>query len=47
MGWVSQGTPAPQPWYKWQPRFLALKGAELFLFESPPVSLFSIYLFTY
>lgn len=37
MGWVSQGTPAPQPWYKWQPRFLALKGAELFLFDSPPV----------
>lgn len=36
MGWVSEGAAAPQPWYKWQPRFLALKGAELFIFESPP-----------
>ncbi|XP_071038537.1 gamma-1-syntrophin isoform X2 [Parasteatoda tepidariorum] len=42
MGWVTEGTPAPQPWYKWQPRFLALKGAELFLFESPPSSVQSL-----
>ncbi|XP_054719473.1 gamma-1-syntrophin-like [Uloborus diversus] len=36
MGWVSEGFPAPQPWYKWQPHFLALKGAELYRFEAPP-----------
>ncbi|GFQ96913.1 gamma-2-syntrophin [Trichonephila clavata] len=42
MGWISEGSSAPQPWYKWQPRFLALKGAELYIFDTPPSNVQSL-----
>ncbi|XP_076339268.1 gamma-2-syntrophin-like isoform X3 [Tachypleus tridentatus] len=38
MGWVSEGTIAAQPWYKWQARFLAFKGPDIFFFDVPPES---------
>lgn len=47
MGWISEGTSAPQPWYKWQTRFLALKGAELYIFELPPVSIHTLLFIAY
>lgn len=39
LGWVNEGTLAPQPWYKWHQRCLALKGAEFYLYSTPPQTL--------
>lgn len=39
MGWVNEGVlNNNQPWQSYKPRFLALKGTDLMLFETPPVS---------
>lgn len=38
MGWVNEGViNNNQPWQNYKPRFLALKGADLMLFDLPPV----------
>lgn len=43
MGWVNECVlNNNQPWQNYKPRFLALKGSELMLFESPPVWLFKL-----
>jgi len=40
MGWVNEGVlNNNQPWQNYKPRFLALKGTDVMLFDSPPVSL--------
>lgn len=40
MGWVNEGIPsASLPWQTYKPRFLTLKGMDILLFDSPPVSL--------
>lgn len=42
MGWVNECVlNNNQPWQNYKPRFLALKGTDLMLFDSPPVSMFS------
>lgn len=39
MGWVNEGIlNTNQPWQSYRPRFLALKGTDVLLFDSPPVS---------
>lgn len=39
MGWVNEGIlNNNQPWQSYKPRFLALKGTDLMLFDVPPVS---------
>lgn len=39
MGWVNESiSNSNQPWQSYRPRFLALKGPDLMLFETPPVS---------
>lgn len=39
MGWVNEGVlNNNHHWQNYKPRFLALKGADLILFDSPPVS---------
>uniref|UniRef100_A0A1Y1LY32 PDZ domain-containing protein n=1 Tax=Photinus pyralis TaxID=7054 RepID=A0A1Y1LY32_PHOPY len=39
MGWVNEGViNNNQPWQNYKPRFLALKGADLMLFDSPPLN---------
>lgn len=38
MGWVNEAVNnSNQPWQSYRPRFLALKGPDLLLFETPPV----------
>lgn len=40
MGWVNEAVSnSNQPWQSYRPRFLALKGPDLLLFETPPVRL--------
>lgn len=40
MGWVNEAVSnSNQPWQSYRPRFLALKGPDLLLFETPPVSI--------
>lgn len=40
MGWVNEGIlNNNQPWQNYKPRFFALKGADLMLFDSPPVNM--------
>jgi hypothetical protein len=39
MGWVNEGIlNNNQPWQNYKPRFLTLKGTDVLLFDSPPVS---------
>lgn len=39
MGWVNEGLISSTiTWQSYKPRFLILKGTEVMLFESPPVS---------
>lgn len=39
MGWVNEGVlNNNHPWQSYKPRFLALKGTDLMLFDTPPVS---------
>lgn len=43
MGWVNEAVSnSNQPWQSYRPRFLALKGPDLLLFETPPVSVNNI-----
>lgn len=43
MGWVNEAVSnSNQPWQSYRPRFLALKGPDLLLFETPPVSVSNI-----
>lgn len=38
MGWVNEGVlNNNHPWQNYKPRFFALKGTDLMLFDSPPV----------
>lgn len=44
MGWVNEAVSnSNQPWQSYRPRFLALKGPDLLLFETPPVCVSSFY----
>ena len=44
MGWINEAVNnSNQLWQSYRPRFLALKGPDLLLFETPPVS-YLIYL---
>lgn len=46
MGWVNEAVSnSNQPWQSYRPRFLALKGPDLLLFETPPVCVSSCVLF--
>jgi len=39
MTWVAEGVlNKDQPWQSWRPRFLALRGSEIFIFERPPLT---------
>lgn len=43
MGWVNEAVSnSNQPWQSYRPRFLALKGPDLLLFETPPVSIINL-----
>lgn len=43
MGWVNEAVSnSNQPWQSYRPRFLALKGPDLLLFETPPVNILVI-----
>lgn len=45
MGWVNEGIMNNnQPWQSYKPRFLTLKGTDVMLFDSPPVSKFVCFL---
>lgn len=45
MGWVNEASSnSNQLWQSYRPRFLALKGADLLLFETPPVSNLQVHL---
>lgn len=45
MGWVNEAVSnSNQPWQSYRPRFLSLKGPDLLLFETPPVSWFLFFL---
>ena len=38
MTWVAEGIiNNDQPWQSWKPRFLALRGSSVFVFDSPPL----------
>ena len=38
MGWVAEGVlNRNQPWQNWKPKFFALRGSEVYIFESPPI----------
>lgn len=44
MGWVNEGVINNNiSWQSYKPRFLILKGTEVMLFESPPVSTFKVF----
>lgn len=48
MGWVNEGViNNNQPWQNYKPRFLALKGTDLMLFDTPPVRKHFIYVNNY
>jgi len=39
MTWVAEGVlNKDQPWQSWRPRFLALRGAQVFIFDRPPLT---------
>ena len=39
MTWVAEGIiNADQPWQNWKPRFLALRGSSVYVFDSPPLN---------
>ena len=45
MGWVNEGVlNNNQPWQSYRPRFLTLKGTDVMLFDSPPVSILIFFL---
>ena len=38
MGWVAEGVlNRNQPWQNWKPKFFALRGSDVYIFESPPI----------
>ena len=38
MSWVAEGVlNRSQPWQNWKPKFFALRGADVCIFEKPPV----------
>jgi len=48
MGWVNEAVNnSNQPWQSYRPRFLALKGPDLLLFETPPVRKSSIHFISF
>ncbi len=39
MSWVGEGVlNQNQPWQNWKPKFFALRGADVCVFDRPPVS---------
>ncbi|XP_070533553.1 gamma-2-syntrophin-like isoform X2 [Ptychodera flava] len=38
MGWLSERLPASRSWQHWKPKFLAIRGSEIMIFDSPPVN---------
>lgn len=38
MGWVNEKTSESLPWLTYKPKFLTLKGMDMLMFDSPPVS---------
>ncbi|XP_077864465.1 LOW QUALITY PROTEIN: gamma-2-syntrophin-like [Saccoglossus kowalevskii] len=38
MGWISERLPASRSWQHWKSKFMAIRGSEIMLFESPPVN---------
>lgn len=39
MGWVCEGILNHNlPWQNWKPKFIALKGTDIYMFDTPPVS---------
>ena len=39
MGWVCEGVLNHNlPWQNWKPKFIALKGTDIYMFDTPPVS---------
>ena len=38
MVWVAEGVlNRNQPWQNWKPKFFALRGSDVYIFESPPI----------
>ena len=42
MGWGQERASPGRLWQAWKPTFIALKGADIFLFDVPPVSIVSV-----
>lgn len=41
MSWVAEGVlNRNQPWQNWKPKFFVLRGSDVYIFESPPVSVY-------
>ena len=39
MNWVAEGVlNRNQPWQNWKPKYFALKGSDVCIFDAPPVS---------
>ena len=39
MSWVAEGVlNQNQPWQNWKPKFFALRGSDVYIFDAPPVS---------
>ena len=38
MGWGQERASPGRLWQAWKPKFIALKGTEMYLFDIPPVS---------
>ncbi len=39
MNWVAEGIlNRNQPWQNWKPKYFALKGSEVCIYDTPPVS---------
>ena len=40
MSWVAEGVlNKNQPWQNWKPKFFALRGSDVCIFDAPPVSI--------
>ena len=38
MGWGQERASPGRNWQAWKPKFIALKGTDIYLFDIPPVS---------
>ena len=47
MSWVAEGVlNQNQPWQNWKPKYFALRGDTVTIFEHPPVSTVNVWLST-